>query len=102
MPDNFDIFISYRRVGGFATANHIYDKLTQDGYAVSFDTHNLREGDFDTKLLERIDQCDDFILIVDKHTFDQTLVPDANPNAKLGCWSSDQAPVVGEGWPERA
>lgn len=80
MPDNFDIFISYRRVGGFATANHIYDKLTQDGYAVSFDTHNLREGDFDTKLLERIDQCDDFILIVDKHTFDQTLVPDANPN----------------------
>ena len=30
------------------------------------------------------------------------LTLDANPNAKLGCWSSDRAPVVGEGWPERA
>lgn len=80
MPEKYDIFISYRRAGGFATANHIYDKLTQDGYAVSFDTHNLREGDFDATLLERIDQCDDFILIVDKQTFDQTLDANADPN----------------------
>lgn len=80
MPEKFDIFISYRRDGSFATANHIYDLLTQDGYAVSFDTHNLREGDFDTALLERIDQCTDFILVVDKHTFDRTLDPNENRN----------------------
>jgi hypothetical protein len=75
MPERFDIFISYRRDGGFATANHLYDLLSQDGFVVSFDTHNLREGDFDVALLERIDQCTDFILIVDKHAFDRTLDP---------------------------
>lgn len=80
MPDKYDIFISYRRADGFSTANHIYDKLTNDGYAVSFDTHNLREGDFDVTLLERIDQCDDFILIVNNQTFDRTLAPDAKPD----------------------
>ena len=68
-----DIFISYRRDGGFATANHLFDLLTHDGYTVSFDIDTLREGDFDTSLLARIDECTDFILIVDKHTFDRTL-----------------------------
>ncbi len=29
------------------------------------------------------------------------LTLDANPNAKLGEWSSSVAPVVGEGWPQR-
>ncbi|WP_303132943.1 tRNA (adenosine(37)-N6)-threonylcarbamoyltransferase complex transferase subunit TsaD [Olsenella phocaeensis] len=32
-------------------------------------------------------------------TADLTL--DADPNAKLGCWSSELAPVVGEGWPPK-
>ena len=67
-----DIFISYRRDGGFATANHLFDLLTHDGYTVSFDIDTLREGDFDKLLLSRIDECTDFILIVDKHTFDKT------------------------------
>lgn len=33
----YDIFISYRRRGGFETAKHLYDLLTKDGYRVSFD-----------------------------------------------------------------
>lgn len=33
----YDIFISYRRCGGFETAKHLYDLLTKDGYRVSFD-----------------------------------------------------------------
>ena len=80
MTEKYDIFISYRRDGGFETAKHLYDLLTQDGYTISFDTDNLREGDFDATLLSRIDKCTDFILIVDKHTFDRTLDPDFNPN----------------------
>lgn len=75
-----DIFISYRRDGGFATANHLFDLLTHDGYTVSFDIDTLREGDFDTSLLARIDECTDFILIVDKHTFDRTLDGSCNDN----------------------
>lgn len=76
----YDIFISYRREGGYDTAKHLYDLLVRDGYKVSFDIDTLRNGDFDLQLLTRIDQCNDFILIVDKHAFDRTLDPDFDPN----------------------
>ena len=71
----YDIFISYRRDGGYDTAKHLNDLLVRDGYKVSFDIDTLRSGNFDTQLLERIDQCKDFILIVDQHAFDRTLDP---------------------------
>lgn len=76
----YDIFISYRREGGYDTAKHLYDLLTRDGYKVSFDIDTLRNGDFDKSLLKRIDECKDFILIVDAHAFDRTLNPNFNPN----------------------
>lgn len=69
----YDVFISYRRDGGFQTAKHLYDLLVWDGYSVSFDIDTLREGDFDKTLLERIKQCTDFVLVVDEHCFDKTL-----------------------------
>lgn len=69
----YDIFISYRREGGYDTAKHLNDLLVRDGYRVSFDIDTLRNGDFDTQLLSRIEACKDFILIVDKHAFDRTL-----------------------------
>lgn len=75
----YDVFISYRREGGYDTAKHLYDLLTRDGYKVSFDIDTLRNGDFDTSLLKRIDECKDFILIVDAHAFDRTLDPNFNP-----------------------
>lgn len=71
----YDIFISYRREGGYDTAKHLNDLLVRDGYRVSFDIDTLREGDFDVQLLERIEQCKDFVLIVDEHCFDRTLDP---------------------------
>lgn len=77
--EHYDIFISYRRDGGFETAKHLNDLLVHDGYTVSFDIDTLREGDFDETLLKRIDQCVDFILVVDKHTFDRTLDPEFDP-----------------------
>lgn len=70
----YDIFISYRREGGYDTAKHLSDLLTRDGYRVSFDIDTLRSGDFDTQLYERIDLCKDFILIVDKQAFDRTII----------------------------
>lgn len=76
----YDIFISYRREGGYDTAKHLYDLLSRDGYRVSFDIDTLRNGDFDKSLLKRIDECKDFILIVDSHAFDRTLNPNFNPN----------------------
>ena len=79
MNEHYDIFISYRRDGGFETAKHLNDLLVHDGYTVSFDIDTLREGDFDETLLKRIDQCVDFILVVDKHTFERTLDPNFDP-----------------------
>jgi len=75
----YDIFISYRREGGYDTAKHINDLLVRDGYRVSFDIDTLRNGDFDVQLLERIEECKDFILIVDKHAFDRTTDPTFDP-----------------------
>lgn len=75
----YDIFISYRREGGYETAKHLYDLLTHDGYRVSFDIDTLRNGDFDTELLNRIDQCKDFILIINQDCFARTLEPSFNP-----------------------
>ncbi len=75
----YDVFISYRREGGYDTAKHLYDLLTRDGYRVSFDIDTLRNGDFDKSLLNRIDECKDFILVIDLHAFDRTLDPSFNP-----------------------
>lgn len=79
MDGKYDIFISYRREGGYDTAKHLNDLLTRDGYKVSFDIDTLRSGDFDVQLLDRIDKCSDFILIVDKNAFDRTLDPSYDP-----------------------
>lgn len=68
----YDIFISYRREGGFEVARHLYDLLKADGYRVSFDLDNLGNGNFNDQLLERIVECKDFILICDPHVFDRT------------------------------
>ena len=54
----YDVFISYRREGGYDTAKHLNDLLVRDGYRVSFDIDTLRNGDFDVQLLERIEECD--------------------------------------------
>lgn len=79
MATKYDIFISYRREGGYDTAKHLNDLLVRDGFKVSFDIDTLRSGDFDTQLLSRIEQCHDFILIVDEHAFDRTLDPNFDP-----------------------
>ena len=74
-----DIFISYRRDGGGATAGRINDLLTADGFTVTYDVKTLREGRFDEQLLERIEQCQDFVLVVDKACFVRTLDPQIDP-----------------------
>lgn len=80
---NYDIFISYRRDGGYDTAKHLYDLLDRDGYRVSFDIDTLKNCYFDEELLKRIDQCTDFLLIVDSHCFDRL---NKNPYKKEEDW----------------
>ncbi len=72
----YDIFISYRREGGYDTAQLLYDRLTQMRYRVSFDLETLRGGKFNTQLYQRIEQCSDVLVIMSKDSLDLRENPD--------------------------
>lgn len=69
MSQTYDIFISYRRTDTGEKAEHLKD-LLEPRYKkrISFDRENLT-GLFDITLIERIDNCLDFLLIVGKKSF---------------------------------
>ncbi|MDR0516350.1 MAG: toll/interleukin-1 receptor domain-containing protein [Fibromonadaceae bacterium] len=79
MSKKFDIFISYRRKGGYDTAKLIYDRLRIDGYSVSFDIDTLEKGDFDDELKQRVNSCKDFLIILNPGVFDRLFEADYNP-----------------------
>ena len=60
----YDIFISYRREGGFETARLLYDHLTRCGYKVFFDLESLRSGKFNKQLYGQISACKDYIVVL--------------------------------------
>ena len=67
----YDIFISYRRDNGWDTAKHLRDILTARGYSVFFDVDSLRSGDFNRALLDVIENCTDFIIILSPNALDR-------------------------------
>jgi hypothetical protein len=68
------VFISYRREGGYQTARHLFDLLSEEeSFHVSFDFESLRGGNFDSQLLTLIDECTDFIIILNRGVFDRTI-----------------------------
>lgn len=58
------IFISYRREGGYGNAQSIYDRLTNDGYECFLDTEKLGSGTLDNALRKIIEECEDFLLVL--------------------------------------
>lgn len=68
---NYDVFISYRRDGGEATAKMLRDKLDSLGYRVFFDVESLRSGNFNTALYEVIDECKDFLLVLSPNSLNR-------------------------------
>jgi len=75
MSKKFEIFISYRRKGGYDTAKLLYDRLRIDGYSVSFDIDTLENGDFDNELEQRVYECKDFLLVLSPGVFDRFFDP---------------------------
>lgn len=77
----YDIFLSYRRKGGYDTAKLLYDRLRMDGYSVSFDIDTLVNGNFDVELEQRVMNCKDFLLVLSPGIFDRFLEtnPDYDP-----------------------
>ncbi|MCL2281806.1 MAG: toll/interleukin-1 receptor domain-containing protein [Fibromonadales bacterium] len=73
----YEIFISYRRKGGYDTAKLLYDRLRMDGYSVSFDIDTLVNGNFDVELENRVKECKDFLLVLSPGIFDRFF--DTNP-----------------------
>ena len=74
--NKYDIFISYRREGGYDTAQLLYDRLTQMRYRVSFDLETLRGGKFNTQLYQRTEQCSDVLVIMSKDSLNLRENPD--------------------------
>lgn len=64
------VFISYRRDGGKATAEKIYNILS-DQYDIFLDKESLNSGVFDQAIELQIQSCIDFVLIVTPTTFDR-------------------------------
>jgi hypothetical protein len=67
----YDIFISYRRDGGFETASLIAEKLRNAGYNVFFDLESLRAGKFNEQLFRVIENCKDFVIVLPKDGLDR-------------------------------
>ena len=84
MSKNFDIFISYRRKETADKAEHLFDLLEMAGYKeqVSFDRENF-DGRFDLEILQRLDNCKDFIVVLAPETLAELNEEDAHWYEKL-------------------
>lgn len=72
----YQVFISYRREGGEFLGKMLYDALSQKGYSVFYDVEALRSGDFNEQIFRRIDECQDFLLILSLNALDRCVNPD--------------------------
>ena len=67
----YDLFLSYRRDGGFATARLLYEYLKNMGLNPFFDLEELRSGQFNTKLYNSIEESSNFVPILSKSALDR-------------------------------
>lgn len=65
----YDIFISYKRKS-LPTANNLYYRLTTKGYSTFFDLEEMRRDNFDTQLLQYIENANDVFVILEEGSLD--------------------------------
>ncbi len=70
------IFISYRREGGDVTAKLICEALKNLNYTVFYDFDSISGGYFDSRILDAIKGCDDFVLVLPPHSLDRCVNED--------------------------
>lgn len=75
----YDIFISYKRKS-LATANNLYYRLTTRGYLTFFDLEEMRKDNFNTQLLNYIENAKDVFVILEEGSLDA---------CKIGNWEED-------------
>ncbi len=69
----YQIFISYRRDGGESLAALLHERFSRMGYRVFYDVESLRSGNFNEKLLEVIEECEDVLLVLPPGGLDRCL-----------------------------
>lgn len=71
MSNKYDIFISYRRVGGAQYARILQLMLSQRGYRVFLDYDELKDGVFGKKIKAAIQEAPVFMLVLSKNALDR-------------------------------
>ena len=67
----YDVFISYRRDGGYETARLLYEHLKIEGLNPFFDLEELKSGLFNTKIYTEIENSSNFLLILPPSSLDR-------------------------------
>lgn len=67
---SYENFISYRRLETMTEVKMIYDALIREGYPTFCDIYDLHSGDYRANLLNAIDCCTNFILVLAPTTLD--------------------------------
>lgn len=72
----YQIFVSYRRDTGGFLAGRIVDRLRMKGYRVFFDIESMSSGVFNEQIFKAIDECEDFILVLQQGSLDRCVNDD--------------------------
>lgn len=67
----YDVFISYRRDGGFEMARLLYEHLKSVGLNPFFDLEELRSGQFNERLYKEIEDSANFLLVLPPKSLDR-------------------------------
>lgn len=67
----YDIFISYRREGGKEIARSIKSHLEAHGFSAFLDFDELKDGVFDERIINAIDEAPVFMFILSAHSLDR-------------------------------
>ena len=66
-----DVFISYRRDGGFTLARLLYEYLHKESISAFLDLEELRAGPFNEKLYDAIEHAENFVLVLPPNALDR-------------------------------
>ena len=71
-----DVFISYRRDGGYAIARLLYEYFQNVGISAFLDLEELRSGPFNVHLYQAIEKCENFVLVLPRNALDRCVAED--------------------------
>jgi hypothetical protein len=91
---HYDVFISYRRATDAQTARLIRSEIQHRGFRVFLDVDDLRPGYFDEALLKRIDEAQNFVLILSSGSLDRCKNSDDWMRREIECAFSKKKRII--------